>query len=376
MDFIFADLSSDDVYPIFKKMARQKLPVHYITEKPDIFKEYCNNINNCLTILPVINERNPINANFLEKYLTLFLKLKIVVTGRGTTFNTNIFYNIEYITYICVGHGICFFKYYLYGKNRIYGINKNDEILLPSSDKIIKIAKKFGWKDKNIIKMNLPRWDLFNMDKNENLFSLNNKTIIKNNSILIMFTWRDIISSKEISIYYLKNLSDLIFNDILDKELEINNITLYLSFHRLINQKYIKKYKNISKKKVYMKYIDQNSIFKCLRTIDLVVSDFSSIIFDLIYRRKPYIIYIPDANEPKLKELYKRNYVDLIESMKIGKIQFENKFFNVKETVDKIIFYIHNKFKLEPKLENFYDSFGFKNGNSINKFIDYIKIHK
>ena len=120
-------------------MARQKLPVHYITEKYDIFKEYCNNINNCLTILPVINERNPINANLLEKYLTLFLKLKIVVTGRGTTFNTNIFYNIEYITYICVGHGICFFKYYLYGKNRIYGINKNDEILLPSSDKIIKI---------------------------------------------------------------------------------------------------------------------------------------------------------------------------------------------------------------------------------------------
>ena len=45
MDFIFADLSSDDVYPIFKKMARQKLPVHYITEKPDIFKEYCNNIS-------------------------------------------------------------------------------------------------------------------------------------------------------------------------------------------------------------------------------------------------------------------------------------------------------------------------------------------
>ena len=125
-----------------------------------------------------------------------------------------------------------------------------------------------------------------------------------------------------------------------------------------------------------MKYIDQNSMFKCLRTIDLVVSDFSSIIFDLIYRRKPYIIYIPDANEPKLKELYKRNYADLIESMKIGTIRFENKFFNVKETVDKIIFYIHNNFKLEPKLENFYDSIGFKNENSINKFIDYIKIHK
>ena len=171
MDFVFADLSSDDVYPIFKEMIRQRLPAHYITQKSDIYEDYCNNSSKCLIILPVIKEKNPINGNFLEKYLTLFLKLKIVVTGRGTTFNTNLFYNIEYITYICVGHGVCFFKYYLYKENRIYGINKNNKILLPPTDKIIYIAKKYGWKDEDIIKMNLPRWDLYNIDKNENLFS-------------------------------------------------------------------------------------------------------------------------------------------------------------------------------------------------------------
>ena len=142
MDFIFAELSSDDVYPIFKEMIRQRLPAHYITEKSDIYKDYCNNSSYCLIILPVIKEKNPINGNFLEKYLTIFLKLKIVITGRGTTFNTNLFYNIEYITYICVGHGVCFFKYYLYEENRIYGINKNDKILLPSTDKIIDISVK------------------------------------------------------------------------------------------------------------------------------------------------------------------------------------------------------------------------------------------
>lgn len=38
---------------------------------------------------------NPINGKFLEKYLTLLLQLKIVVSGRGTTFNTNLFYQIE-----------------------------------------------------------------------------------------------------------------------------------------------------------------------------------------------------------------------------------------------------------------------------------------
>ena len=80
---------------------------------------------------------------------------------------------------------------------------------------------------------------------------------------------------------------------------------------------------------LYMKYIQQNTIFKCLKKTDLVVSDFSSIIFDLIYRRKPYIIYIPDANDKNIKGKYKKVYVQLIESMKNGKIKFENRFFNI-----------------------------------------------
>ena len=62
--------------------------------------------------------------------------------------------------------------------------------------------------------------------------------------------------------------------------------------------------------------------------------------------------------------------------MKNGTIPFENVYFNIKETVDKIIYYIHNKFHLEEKLEIFYDSFSFKKGNNIEKFVDYLKTLK
>ena len=103
------------------------------------------------------------------------------------------------------------------------------------------------------------------------------------------------------------------------------------------------------------------------------MSDFSSIIFDLIYRKKPFIIYIPDANDPEIKNLYKKNYYELIESMKNGSIEFENKYFEINETVNKIIYYINNNFKLEPKLEDFYKSFQLKNIDFINKFINYLK---
>ena len=57
--------------------------------------------------------------------------------------------------------------------------------------------------------------------------------------------------------------------------------------------------------------------------------------------------------------------------MKNGTIYFENKYINLDEVINKTIFYINNNFNLEPKLENFYDSFGFQIGNNINKLIEY-----
>ena len=178
---------------------------------------------------------------------------------------------------------------------------------------------------------------------------------------------------KYISSYYLKNISNLITNVNLGKEINKNNVTLYLSFHRLINKKYKKIYKILTKKINYIKLIYQNEISECLSKTSLIVTDFSSIVFDIIYRRKPFIIYIPDSNDPKNKYIYTNDYYELIESMKNGSIYFENKYFNINKAINKIIYYINNNFAIEPYLERFYDSFGFKNGNNINTFIDYLK---
>ena len=59
--------------------------------------------------------------------------------------------------------------------------------------------------------------------------------------------------------------------------------------------------------------------------------------------------------------------------MKNGSIEFENKYFDAEEVVDKTIYYIKNDFKLEEKLINFYDSFRFKKIHYINIFINYLK---
>ena len=70
-------------------MINEKMPAHYLTESLNIYNQYCSKINKCQTILLVNKLNYTINGDFLEKYLTLFLKLKQVISGSGTYFNYN-----------------------------------------------------------------------------------------------------------------------------------------------------------------------------------------------------------------------------------------------------------------------------------------------
>ena len=363
IDFIFNDLSSDDAFPIFKEMINEKMPVHYLTENSNIYNQYCSKINKCQIILLVNALNYTINGDFLEKYLTLFLKLKQVISGSGTYFNyiNNLFYDIEYITYISVTHGVCYFKYFLYEKNKCYGINRIDKVLIPHSEKILSFAIKYGWNNKDIIKLNLPKWDKYN--KND----IYNSTF-NNKSILIMFTWREVIKNKQISSHYFKNIFNLILNNKLKIELKKNNITLYFALHHKI----FVNYKYLIEQIKYITFVNVKNIADYIEKSNLFITDFSSIIFDFIYQRKPAIIYIPDYNDTLIHINYKKTYYELIQLMKNRTIQFENQFFNTDSVINKIIFYLKNNFKLDKKLEKFYDSLNLVQNNNINEFINYL----
>jgi len=370
IDFIFKDLSSDDAYPIFKEMIKNKSPVHYLTESSNIYNEYCSKINKCEIVILVNMQNYTINGDFLEKYLTLILKLKQVITNSGVYFDyiNNLFYNIDYIIYISITHGVCYFKYFLYEENKCYGAKRIDKILIPPSEKILSFAIKLGWKNENIIKLNLPKWDKYNEQNNSKL-DLKTK-LCNNNSILIMFTWREIIKNKQISSYYFNNLLNLIVNKKLNKELSINNITLYFALHHKIYANYKYKFENMK----YIKFIETNRIVDYIEISNLFITDFSSIIYDFIYRRKPFIIFVPDYNDTLINKNYKKYYIELIQSIKNETIEFENKFFDVDSVVNKIIFYQKNNFQLDEKLIQFYNSLNInQNANNINEFINYIK---
>ena len=146
-----------------------------------------------------------------------------------------------------------------------------------------------------------------------------------------------------------------------------HNITLYFTLHHKIL-----KYKDVFKNLSNIIYIEENDIAECLSKTSLIVTDYSSIIFDMIYRRKPFIIYIPDAKDPMIKQNYLEFAYDIIKKFKLNYFKFKNVYFDIKSTVNRINYYIDNDFKLDRKMVEFYDEFNFKNGPIINEFINYI----
>ena len=372
VDFIFEDLTSDDAYPIFEEMEKKNYPVHYITEHKKIYEKYCQGISNCSKIIKLDKDYENY-ADFIEKHLTLILKLKAVVSCKesGFHFISYLFYRLEYTTYIAVTHGVCYFKDYLFDKERIYGSMINNKIVIPPSNILIEQAIKYGWRREDIIKINLPRWDKYNEEyqlKNREKFKIND------NSVLVMFTWRHNKKTFKynISPLYHQNILKLLENNLLNDALIKKNITLYFSFHRNIDRISRIRYKKVIREKKKIKFIEQGDIAQCLAVTKLVVSDFSSIIFDLMYRRKPFILYVPDGNDPEIKKIYTDDYINLINDMNQKKFKVENLVFTVKETIDKMISYIDNDFAIDEKLKKYFEVFGIKKGNNIDTFIDYL----
>ena len=361
MDFIFKRFSSDDVYPVFEGMINRKISAHYLTEREDIYKKYCHTNNFCDKVILADEKSYKINDDFLEKHFTMILKLKQVLSSVGVNINfiNNIFYNIDYITYICIGHGISYFKYYLY--DQYYGPKNFDKLLIPNSKKLISVTIDHGWKDENLFKFNLPRWEKYNF-VNESNSQIGN---IISNSIFIMFTWREIKRRRKMSRNYLVNILNLLNNQQIINNLIKHNLTLYFTLHHRVL-----KYKKIFKLRNNLKYIDENNIAECLSKTQLVITDFSSIIFDMIYRRKPYIIFIPDANDTMIKINYETRCYDVIKKFQDNNFGFENVYFDINSTINKIIYYIDNNFQLDIKMNKFYDEFNFKKGPIIHDFID------
>ena len=307
---------------------------------------------------------NFINGDFLEKYFGLILRLKAVISGAEYISFNNLFYEISYITFISLTHGLNYFKKNLF--KSYYGNNRYNKLVISTSEKIISLALKNGWKEVDLIKICLPKWDkLDKMKKNENK--------LKNRSVFFFFTWREwkenINEEAKLSSQYFQKIIELLNDEMLINSLKNNGITLYFCLHHMFNI-----YKDrLDFRNSNIRFINQTDIFRTIQNSYLLVTDFSSIIFEFIYQNKPFVMFIPDSEDPNIGKLYSHDYFQLIKDLKQGKIDFMNKYFTINQTVFRIIDYINNDFNIETDLLDFYKSFNLTCGNNTMKFINYLE---
>ena len=138
-DYLLADFpgdfqSLDDAYPIFKKLIKLKQSAYYMTINKIIFQK--NNVKDYLKKHIIIG--NIINGDFLEKYFGLILRLKAVISGAEYISFNNLFYEIKYITFISLTHGLNYFKQNLF--KSYYGSNRYNKLVISTSDKIISLG--------------------------------------------------------------------------------------------------------------------------------------------------------------------------------------------------------------------------------------------
>lgn len=357
-DFFDENIESSDALPIFKEMILKDFNVHYLTMSYDIYNQLCLSNKKCLFESQIIFGIKKINGDILEGLLELILRLKAVIAAEKYYCIDNLFYNIDYITYIFLGHGVTYIKSYLY---RDYlSPTMYNKILLPPCKKFIKLALDAGWKRENIIKIGYPRWDSYD--------SFSNSPINDERAIFLMFTWRKMKKGRRISNEYFNSLTKLLNNRELNINLNKNNVKLFFCFHHSLKDKIV-----INTNKHNIRIISQNKISSVLKNSSLIITDFSSILFDAIVQRKPLILFIPDCLDPNLENIYTSEYYETINKIKNGIIYLGEVFVDLKKVINKIIYYINNGFILEPERLRFYNEFRLKKSGNTKRFVNYLK---
>ena len=237
----------------------------------------------------------------------------------------------EKMWYIFLDHGVTYIKSFLY--NDYLSPKRYNKILLPPSDRFITLALEAGWKNEDIIKIGYPRWDNYGKVLAKSNRIENSKEKEKN--IFITFTWRKVKKGKNISELYFNNINYFINNQEINEQLRINNIKLFFWYHHALKEK--KNFNIIDKDNI--RTISQNDISKLLKNTSLIITDFSSILFDAFVQKKPLILFIPVGLDPNLMDIYNKEYYETITKIIKGFIYLYEVFIDFNEVVNKTIYY-------------------------------------
>ena len=313
-----------------------------------IFFKYLRKTRNDINVYYVIKKKskdydkvkilgNIIHHKSLKHWIYYLNAKEIIVTQKYANPSPALFhilhkFNIIKTPRIFLQHGIikddakmfyydrCKFRLFICGAEKEYEYVKNT----------------FGYPKENVIYTGLARFDNLNLNNNINKF------------ILVYPTWRNYINNQNDFDYFMGNYYNLLDNELLVNILEKNNIKLKLVLHKNM-KKYDINYKTLSDN-ITINHNEDVNIQDLINRTDLLITDFSSLYFDIAYRKRPIIYYQFDYDKYRKNQLEEGYF-------SYEKDGFGDVFENSDLIVNKIKYYIDNNFKIEDKYSKRMDSF-------------------
>lgn len=359
-DFIVeADTSPQDEFELFKyiyKNGRESFePYYIINEKcvayPEIKAEYGDNI---IAYSPEKTEE------FALLLLQLFKTVKFICGGFQVLHSlrlgiTEAVKRSPYVYSIFTQHGITFFKDDFISQAS-YSSFLFDKLMI-SNDFEKKIFMERGcYAEENLIKNGLFRWDLLSADN-----------AVSEKSIFIYFTHRRYLKNIEESelknTIYVKTILGLLENPRFKKFVEDNGYTLKIALHHSVLQACG------SGLLEGVKILEDEEIADAKRTSAILITDYSSMCFEMWFQHKPSVfLNIPDS-EDCLKYGHKTDLADPYGPKRDYVFNIVN---TVDECMDKLEDYHNTGFTLKPDEKAKRDTFFYHNGDFCRRFCDYL----
>lgn len=196
------------------------------------------------------------------------------------------------------------------------------------------IKNIFGYSEQEIMLTGLARWDV-----------LEDKATKENRKIFMMPTWRSwmdgILKEDFFKSDYYNRYKDILESEKLDTLLKVNGVELHFVLHPKFLE-YTNEFISNSDN-VFIHQFGDIKVNEYLMESSLLITDYSSIAWDMYYQGKPVIFYQFDIED---YNLYEGSYMNFEEEI-FGDITYE-----LEELITQIHYYIKNDFKEKNIYEN------------------------
>jgi len=271
-----------------------------------------------------------------EELFSVMLRTRAVITSFGCVSGRleKFFARSANIEYIFIGHGMTFFRlshlkgYYMSARryNRILVSNEYEKELM----------LRHGWREKQIIKTGLPRWDKLARKKTSGVRG--------GGKVLIFFTWRKTFENTADgaeNFEYMKNLRAFLLSDKLREIKENYGVTFCMAGHHALTEQCGIDLAQISGGHVEL--VSSNLISGLIAESALLITDFSSVFADFYYQSKPVIFYRLDAEDENLIPEEKKDMTDIASRTPL----VSNVFYSQEEVFKKLEHYILRGFQMD-----------------------------